>query len=199
MKKTTQPHETRKKTPVKKKEVQSKSTLETVLEKPQKEVVSAKKILEILSASPTRQLIDSDTGEIINIPKFKTPYNAQLFKQYEKEPGGGKSLTIPDQALTVPQIIKRSQSGMPLHVGYKQAYYEGEEGDLPDLRKLDLAELQKLREEATIRVEQIRYELNKQEHDRQQQAVKTREEKLKEEIKKQLEDQGWSPNKLNPK
>lgn len=174
MKKNTKPHETKKKTIIPKKKIQ---------EAP--EVVQTQQTTIV----PRRHLVDSETGEIFALPLFKTPYNAKLFTSKTKEPGGGKSLTIPDQALTVPQIIKRSQAGMPLHVGYKQAYYEGEEGDLPDLRKLDLAELQKLREEATIRVEQIKYELNKQHYDKQEEQRKAREEKLKAEIKAQLEEQ----------
>lgn len=180
MKKTTQPHAIAKKN--------------SAAARPKKDApvpaASAKQVMEKVLSTTRRSLVDTDTGEEIIFPKFKTQYNAKLFTSRTKEPGGGKSLTIPDQALTVPQIIKRSQAGMPLHVGYKQAYFEGEEGDLPDLRKLDLAELQQLREEAAIRVEEIKYALNKQEHDKNELRQKQREEQIKAEIKKQYEDQG---------
>lgn len=70
-------------------------------------------------------------------------YNSIDVKRHE--PGGGKSKTIPDQSLTIKELIQRSQRGYPLDASYT-TFYNGEDDTLPDLRKLDLTELHELRD-----------------------------------------------------
>jgi hypothetical protein len=71
----------------------------------------------------------------------RNPFNAKEYKDNEvfTEP----SQTVPDQALTIREILKRYASGQPLGGG-KEPLYEGEDGDGIDPRTLDLAERQEL-------------------------------------------------------
>ena len=73
---------------------------------------------------------------------IKHSMNANTFaKNYEfnTQP----SLTIPDQTMSIRTILERHSRGLPID-GIKTPIYEGEENDLPDWRKLDLAERQEL-------------------------------------------------------
>ena len=70
--------------------------------------------------------------------KWKTQYNAHAYdKQYEKN--SLPSLTIPDQTLSVKEIMDRFVRGLPVE-GAKIPIYEGDESDLPDLSRMDLTE-----------------------------------------------------------
>lgn len=73
--------------------------------------------------------------------KIRNIFNASEFNDNEiiSEP----SLTVPDQALSIREILKRYASGLPLG-GSQEPIYEGEEGDGIDPRRLDLAERQEL-------------------------------------------------------
>jgi hypothetical protein len=53
------------------------------------------------------------------------------------------SQTIPDQTLTVRELLVRYAKGLPLD-GQRQPIWEGEDGDAIDPRRLDLAERQEL-------------------------------------------------------
>jgi hypothetical protein len=73
--------------------------------------------------------------------KVRNMFNAHEYKDNEvfTEP----SQTVPDQALTIREILKRYASGQPLG-GSLEPIYEGDEGDGIDPRRLDLAERQEL-------------------------------------------------------
>nr|WAE43927.1 MAG: hypothetical protein [Microviridae sp.] len=57
------------------------------------------------------------------------------------EPGGGKSLTIPDQSMTIREMIRRHLSGIPIQGNARQPIYNGDTY-LPDPKTLDLVEIQ---------------------------------------------------------
>jgi len=73
--------------------------------------------------------------------KIRNILNAQEYNDAEKnfEP----SQTIPDQALSVREILQRYANGLPLG-GSNEPIWEGEDGDGIDPRRLDLAERQEL-------------------------------------------------------
>jgi hypothetical protein len=74
--------------------------------------------------------------------KIKNLLNYDTFeKKYEKN--GKPSLTIPDQTMSVRELLRRYASGLPLG-GQREPIYEGEEGDGIDPRRLDLADRQEL-------------------------------------------------------
>lgn len=68
---------------------------------------------------------------------FKTPHT---YSQYvrDDEVNNEPSLTIPDQTMTIPEILERFARGLPIG-GQTEGYYD-EDDDLPDYRTLDLEE-----------------------------------------------------------
>ena len=77
--------------------------------------------------------------------KVQTPLNYD-YREWpgEIKPSLEKSMTIPDQTLPLSEIIARHARGLP-SVGKEPIYY-GEEEQYPDLKKMDLAEIQQLKE-----------------------------------------------------
>jgi hypothetical protein len=73
--------------------------------------------------------------------KIRNIFNAKEFNDNEKN--FGPSLTIPDQAMSVREILQRFANGLPLG-GSNEPIWEGEDGDGIDPRRLDLAERQEL-------------------------------------------------------
>lgn len=73
--------------------------------------------------------------------KIRNIFNAHEFTDNEviSEP----SQTIPDQTMSIRELVKRYASGLPLG-GSNNPIYEGEDGDGIDPRRLDLAERQEL-------------------------------------------------------
>ncbi len=86
--------------------------------------------------------------------RIKTSMNSSEFqKNYEKN--RKPSLTIPDQTMSIREILERHSRGLPIDGG-KTPIYDGEEYDLPDLRTLDLSERQLLKESYTQEIQQIK-------------------------------------------
>lgn len=61
------------------------------------------------------------------------------------------SLTVPDQTMSIKEILERFARGLPFQAG-KVPIYEGEE-EIPDLRTMDLADIQELTESAKENLE----------------------------------------------
>jgi len=70
------------------------------------------------------------------------------------------SKTIPDQTMSVQEIMDRFARGLPID-GAKLAIYHGEEDDMPDLERMDLSEKHELLEAARKEVEEQRKKLNR--------------------------------------
>lgn len=129
-----------------------------------------------------KKQIDQDV-----LPLVKNSLNAKLFpKNYERN--NLPSMTIPDQSLSVKDILKRYARGLPLYQNPQQPIYEGDEMELPDLRKMDLAEIQELREYTQEKIKTTRENL-------EQQARKLREKELQDynEWKKTRQEQKTNP------
>ena len=73
--------------------------------------------------------------------KIRNIFNAKEFN--DNEVNNEPSQTIPDQAMSVRELLSRYANGLPL-AGSKEPIYEGEDGDGIDPRRLDLAERQEL-------------------------------------------------------
>jgi hypothetical protein len=69
-------------------------------------------------------------------------------------------MTIPDQTMSIRTILERHSRGLPID-GIKVPIYEGEENDLPDWRRLDLAERQELAHLYTNEIKDIKTRYNK--------------------------------------
>lgn len=73
--------------------------------------------------------------------KFKTAYNAHEFP-CDGEVNDMPSETVPDQSMSMGEILRRYASGLPLK-GVRVPLYEGEDDadlDLPDLSRMDHAD-----------------------------------------------------------
>jgi hypothetical protein len=85
--------------------------------------------------------------------------NATTFKKIY-EVNRKPSMTIPDQTMSIRTILDRHSRGLPID-GIKTPIYEGEENDLPDWRRLDLAERQELAHLYKNEIETIKQKYNK--------------------------------------
>lgn len=63
--------------------------------------------------------------------------------EFSFEDCSSRSLTVPDQTMTIREIMQRYASGASL--GGSDTYYD-EDDELPDYRTLDLAEIQEIKE-----------------------------------------------------
>lgn len=77
-------------------------------------------------------------------PTINTPWNR---RQPVGEINSLPSMTIPDQTMSIPEILRRFASGLPLQ-GNKNPIYDGEDDILEgiDPRTLDISEIHELRE-----------------------------------------------------
>lgn len=117
---------------------------------------------------------------------FKTHYN-HLDVKSKGETFKEKSLTIPDQTMTVQEILKRYASGMSLTAG-KVPLYASDDNDDEDLshidginiHTLDIAEKQRLQRESSETVKKFEDGVRKN-------KAKAERSKLEKEIEKELE------------
>lgn len=96
---------------------------------------------------------------VIPYPRFKTPYNAELFPA-TYEVNIKPSLTVPDQSMTIEQILKKNQSGIDV-TGYKIPIFHGEDDQFSiDMKKLDLSEQMELIQENRRRIYDLQDRIN---------------------------------------
>lgn len=84
--------------------------------------------------------------------RVKTSLNVSLFDPLQEQPEG-VSLTVPDQTMTVREILERFAKGLPIGAGKVPLYDEDDE--LPDPRYLDLTERQELTEQAKQEIARV--------------------------------------------
>lgn len=82
--------------------------------------------------------------EFDELPIVKNWLNAKLFPR-TGEVEDSKSLTIPDQSMTVAEMLQRQAKGIPISFNAGTPYFLGEE-EMPDPERMDLSEIQDLRE-----------------------------------------------------
>lgn len=111
--------------------------------------------------------------------KFKTPYNATPTRG-ELKPALLPSLTIPDQAMTVAELLRRHSSGLPLMGSRVPMYDDNDDGTIDDsisginLSTLDLSEREALLQQAKELQERLKKERAEQmiEHREKQKAAR---------------------------
>lgn len=115
---------------------------------------------------------------------FKTSTNAEQFDKGiygHSEINPYPSLTIPDQAMTIPELLRRHTQGMPL-TGSKVPFYDGEDPQ-PDLEHMDLSEVQAFVRKARTTIEEYKAAEQQKEIDqRRKDAEQIRD------LRKQIED-----------
>lgn len=101
--------------------------------------------------------------------EFRNHFNQEsLLKFVDDEVNTLPSMTIPDQSLSVREIMDRYAKGYPLE-GERTPIYEGEENDLPDLKHMDLAEKEEYMDAAKEEIRQIAAKEKKRKQDIQDQ------------------------------
>ena len=93
-------------------------------------------------------------------PRWKTNYNAHTFPTV-KETNYAPSMTVPHQALSMKEIMTRYAQGLGVD-GIKVPVYNGEEDMAIDLKRLDLAEIQMLKEENAKTIVEMRRDMQRQ-------------------------------------
>lgn len=85
-----------------------------------------------------------DNDVAMEFPRVKNWLNANMFdKDYETPKG--ESMTVPDQTMSMREIISRYARGLPINASMRQDAYYDEFGEFPDTSNMDLAEVQALR------------------------------------------------------
>lgn len=77
---------------------------------------------------------------------IRTPYSKMSF---DGEVNNMPSMTVPDQALSVREIIDRFTRGLAPQIAFEKVYSE----ENPDIRGLDIVQLEDLRKEASETIE----------------------------------------------
>lgn len=112
---------------------------------------------------------------------------ARFNKNHERQYGPGEinflpSLTVPDQVLSIRQIMDRFSRGLPID-GEQFAVYHGEDFELPDFSRMDLAEIQEYREKLThdnnVKRAKLQEQWDAQQATKRQEAAKAAAERAK--------------------
>lgn len=115
--------------------------------------------------------------------KIKNLLNADEFI-YEGEKNFQPSLTIPDQTMPLKELIDRFTRGLSVP-SFKPVY--DETGELPDPRKMDLAEYNEMRKNVTLELkEMLEKQKQKELQDVENQREKLIQQRVEEEIKKRI-------------
>lgn len=96
--------------------------------------------------------------------KFRNHYNSVEDKG---EVNKGKSMTVPDQSLSINDILRRYAKGLSFN-GIKVGEYDEENPDLPDFRKMDLSEIDEFKKYAAAKVKEAQDGITKQMEERKQ-------------------------------
>lgn len=92
--------------------------------------------------------------------KFKTAFNALEFPKY-RESKFQVSQTVPDMSMSIKEIMDRFARGLAID-GEKVAMYHGEDMP-PDIKKMDLSEVEDLRESVAEDIIRQKQELHNME------------------------------------
>lgn len=109
--------------------------------------------------------------------KFKTPYTPY---EPQKEKVRGKSLTVPDQSLSIQELLTRYANGMPLGIKEK-TFLDNDKLIFPDVdwEKLDLAEREELIETAKLEQRELKEKIKKDLQDAQNERIRKADEEFK--------------------
>lgn len=97
------------------------------------------------------------------------------------EPGGGKSMTIPDQSMSIQELLRRFRAGMPLE-GQRVPLYEGEDAVSVEVAQMDLIDrenaLRAAQEELQATKDRVRRAVEENNVKRIERIIEARNKKL---------------------
>lgn len=100
-----------------------------------------------------------------NLPRYKSAGNAHLFpKTYRKIKG--PSLTVPDQVLSMRQIMERHTRGLPITGGMNPEYPDDQENldfddYMPPIETMDISEIHDIAAASKARTDDIKKKYKK--------------------------------------
>lgn len=115
----------------------------------------------------------------------------------QREKNSLPSKTIPDQTMSVQEIMDRFARGLPLD-GAKVALYHEEGEDVPDLERMDLSEKHELLEAARREVQEQRNKLNKIAEEKRRRSYKKFKKAAQKPQESPTEDEGDEDSTNNP-
>lgn len=92
-------------------------------------------------------------------PKKKVIQNPLNFILKSGKKITGPSMTVPDQSMSMRELLHRFANNAPINAGAREPIYLGEDGEGIDMRTLDLAERQEIIKAAEIEMEDIKKRL----------------------------------------
>lgn len=105
--------------------------------------------------------------------RFKSQWNG-IEGENRFEPVSSKpSETIPDQSMSVDELMKRYASGLPLG-GERVPIYHGEDEFLPNEKTLDLSEIEDLKIANQEKIDSMQKELSEKKQKKYEDALKNR-------------------------
>lgn len=133
-------------------------------------------------------------GDTRYLNKFNHPYNPtqmQFATQYNnkrvRDPESNKkpSLTIPDQSMTIREIMTRYAKGLPISGGRVPLYEneDGEEDFYPDIEHMDLADRQQFLEDSKKQIQEAQAEVKRREQRNKELTAKAAREQARQKEK----------------
>lgn len=127
--------------------------------------------------------------------KFKTQWNGVETENKRFERVGTVSKTIPDQTMSVAEIMHRYAKGLPIS-GERVPVYHGDEEFIPDIKTLDLSEIEDMKIQAQNTIAAERKKIADLEAERKKIAEN---KKLNKQPLQENEDTNFNPDKEKQK
>ena len=115
----------------------------------------------------------------------KTINTCLNYKVTEGKKPIGVSQTVPDQTMSLRQILDRYARGLPIE-GQKSQIWQGEETNGIDIKSLDLAEIQEMREKHQDNMSVLNKEITDK-------RILKQKELLKKQVQKEFDDSQIQP------
>lgn len=126
---------------------------------------------------------------------IKNPYNAQDFPKFQ-EVNHKPSMTVPDQTMSLKQLLDRYRRGLPVIGNDSEPIYYGEEGmDLPDLKKMDLSEIAELKAQVQENIREQQTILQNEQYAKDRAEAEKQQREL---FKKWQDEQNQTDNQSEP-
>lgn len=93
--------------------------------------------------------------------KEKTVQNPLNFIMKSGKKVSGPSMTIPDQSMSMRELLHKFSKGSPINASVREPIWVGEDGEGIDMRTLDLSEKQELIKAAEIEMNEIKERIKK--------------------------------------
>lgn len=103
------------------------------------------------------------------------------------------SLTVPDATMSLRELLDRYGRGLP--VNGSEPVYHGEEVELPNLRAMDLTEIQALREASAEQVKNLQEQATNESNTKKaaKEAASKKKQRIYDAMEKQLEQADAKP------